>query len=307
MCEIGIGTTLFAYAFWRLGEPFPMLAAVHGPLSLVVGLSRVGVVGVTVMAVLAGYGAVDAPHNYIAWFLRPVSADDIDRAERQLMQTYARLVKRRKKLAMARASMSTTGAAAAAAAATGGGTASPSLWQRAWHAASGGGGSSSGASLVALQNECRALESLAADMFVDVDALRSEAARVAFSRTRRGRAYNAIGYAFAAYCSYKIFMAIVNIVFNRHSRVDPITNVLSWALYLLRIEIDVQFWSQNIAFVLVGAIVVSSIRGFFQRLMKLLYAYSSSASSNVVVLLISEVRTILIVCASVVSQLLCVI
>lgn len=277
----------FLYCFWRVGDPFPVLSAEHGVFSTAVGISRVGVIGVTVMAVLSGYGAVDAPRQYISYFLRPVQPDDVERAERQLAQTYDRLVKRRKRLALARARADAAASAALAAADDGG------FLRRASALLGGGsaGGSSAGGgeSVAALTNECRSLQSLASAMFVDVAALRDEAARLAFARTARGRVYNVLGYAFAAYCVYKIVMAIVNIVFDRHARSDPVTVGLEWALYLLRIEIDVQFWSQNVSFALVGAIIVSSIRGFLQRVLKLFDSYSSAVTAHMIVLLVAQI------------------
>ena len=201
--------------------------------------------------VLTGYGAVDAPRQYIAYFLRPVRREDIERAERQLMMTYERLVRRRKRLALARARLSND-------------------------------------DVPSLTAECRSLAALAAATFVDVDALRAEASRVRFARTARGRIYNLLGYAFAAYCSYKIVMSVVNIVLDRHARKDPVTIGLEWALFLLNIEIDVQFWSQSVSFALVGAIIVSSIRGFLQRVTKLFHAYGSPASARLIVFFIAE-------------------
>jgi hypothetical protein len=276
---------VFLYGFWRVGDPFPLLSAQHGFFSAAVGISRVGVVGVTVMAVLSGYGAVDAPRQYMSYFLRPVQANDVERAERQLMQTFDRLTKRRKRLALARFRADASGGAALSAS-------SPGLLSRLLGGSGGGGGGGGGSgadSVVALTNECRSLQSLASAMFVDVAALREEAARLAFAKTPRGRVYNVLGYAFAVYCVYKIVMAIVNIVFDRHARSDPVTLGLEWALFLLRIEIDVQFWSQNVSFALVGAIIVSSVRGFLQRVLKLFDSFSSVSSAHVMVLLIAHI------------------
>lgn len=284
---------VFLYCFWRIGDPFPMLTAEHGVLSTAVGISRVGVVGVTVMAVLSGYGAVDAPKSYISYFLRAVQPDDLDRAERQLMLTYDRLLARRKKLALARARAADAAAASSAAAAaddaSGGGAGFLRRASNLLGSAISGAGIGTGDNIASLTNECRTLESFASALFVDVDALRAEAAQLAFARTPRGRIYNLLGYCFAVYCSYKIFMAIINIIFDRHARSDPVTLGLEWALYLLRIDIDIVFWSQSISFALVGAIIVSSIRGFLQRVLKLFDSYSSSASAHVIVLLVAQV------------------
>lgn len=51
-------------------------------------MSRIGVIGVALMAILSGFGAVSAPYTYLFYFLRPVSDDDI----RDLETRYGRLV-----------------------------------------------------------------------------------------------------------------------------------------------------------------------------------------------------------------------
>ncbi|RWS21346.1 hypothetical protein B4U80_01212, partial [Leptotrombidium deliense] len=48
---------LFMYMFWKIGDPFPILSPKHGIFSIEQGISRVGVIGVTLMALLSGFGA----------------------------------------------------------------------------------------------------------------------------------------------------------------------------------------------------------------------------------------------------------
>lgn len=62
---------LFLYCFWKIGDPFPLLAGKQRSiLCLEQAVSRIGVIGVTVMALLSGFGAVNYPYTSMAYFIR---------------------------------------------------------------------------------------------------------------------------------------------------------------------------------------------------------------------------------------------
>lgn len=61
---------VYIYLFWKLGDPFPILSPKQGIFSIEQGISRVGVIGVTAMALLSGFGAVNYPYTSMAYFMR---------------------------------------------------------------------------------------------------------------------------------------------------------------------------------------------------------------------------------------------
>lgn len=61
---------MYIYLFWKIGDPFPLLSPKQGILAIEQAISRVGVIGVTVMALLSGFGAVNYPYTSMAYFMR---------------------------------------------------------------------------------------------------------------------------------------------------------------------------------------------------------------------------------------------
>ncbi|CAG2059234.1 unnamed protein product [Timema podura] len=115
------------------------------------------------------------------------------------------------------------------------------------------------------------------------------AERLAWSSTLQGRYFNFLGYFFSLYCTWKIFISTINIVFDRVGKKDPVTRGMEIAVHWVGIDMDVTFWSQHISFFLVGCIVLTSIRGLLLTLTKFFYAISSSKSSNIIVLVLAQI------------------
>ncbi|KAJ7401117.1 Golgi pH regulator [Pitangus sulphuratus] len=207
----------FMYFFWKLGDPFPILSPKHGILSIEQLISRVGVIGVTLMALLSGFGAVNCPYTYMSYFLRNVTDADILALERRLLQTMDMIVSKKKSLDYA-------------------GLPDLSL----------------------IQQEVDALEELSRQLFLETADLHAT-------------------------------KATINIVFDRVGKTDPVTRGIEITVNYLGIQFDVKFWSQHISFILVGIIIVTSIRGLLITLTKFFYAISSSKSSNVIVLLLAQI------------------
>lgn len=91
---------LYLYCFWRIGDPFPLLSVSRGIFTLEQGVSRIGVVGVTVMAILSGFGAVNFPFTNMNYFIHPVTQNDVIMTERKLLQTIDMILAKKKRIAL---------------------------------------------------------------------------------------------------------------------------------------------------------------------------------------------------------------
>lgn len=89
---------IFIYFFWKIGDNFPILSQKHGIFSIEQAISRVGIIGVTVMALLSGFGAVNAPYTCMAYFARQVTPEDLQILEKKLKQTLEMIVVKKRKL-----------------------------------------------------------------------------------------------------------------------------------------------------------------------------------------------------------------
>uniref|UniRef100_A0A7M4F0B4 G protein-coupled receptor 89B n=1 Tax=Crocodylus porosus TaxID=8502 RepID=A0A7M4F0B4_CROPO len=237
----------FMYFFWKLGDPFPILSPKHGILSIEQLISRVGVIGVTLMALLSGFGAVNCPYTYMSYFLRNVTDADILALERRLLQTMDMIISKKKRIAVAHRTMFQRGEVH---------NKPTGFWGMIKSVTTSAPGSEN---LSLIQQEVDALEELSRQLFLETADLHATKERIEYSITFQGKYFNFLGYFFSIYCVWKIFMATINIVFDRVGKTDPVTRGIEITVNYLGIQFD-----------------------FF-------YAISSSKSSNVIVLLLAQI------------------
>jgi len=270
--------TLFLYFFWKIGDPFPILDKRHGILSIEQVISRVGVIGVTGMALLSGFGAVNSPYQYSSYFLRNVTDDDISQMEKKLLQTIELVINKKKRIAIAKrinGGVSNTNG-------------SGGIWAR-FRSSPVSAGSTE--NLSQLDQDVIVHEELSRQLFLETVDLQETKKRIEKSKTLKGRWYNFLGYFFSIYCIYKIFMCTINIVFDRVGKKDPITRSFEILGDYLGIEVDgetLRMLSQYISFVMVGIMIITSIRGLLINLTKFFYSISSSKSSNIIVMALAQ-------------------
>jgi len=267
-----VGLSGWLWLFWRFGTPFPL--QVTGWIEPVI--SRVGILGVTMMAILSGFGAVNSPYTYSSYFLREVSEADIKIIEKKLLNTHNVIISKKRRIAMQRYSNRGSGNEE-----SGG-----------WFNMIKRSVASQGTQISQQEmDDVQAYEELSRQLYLELVDLRNTTERIEDSKTLKGRWFNFLGYFFSLYCGYKIFMCTINIIFDRVGKKDPITQGAEILVHRLGFPIEdetIEFWSQHLSFVMVGVLVVTSIRGLLINLTKFFYAISSSKTSNAIVMFFAQ-------------------
>jgi len=269
---------IYFYIFWKLGDPFPILSPKHGILSIEQGISRVGVVGVTVMALLSGFGAVNYPYTSMAVFMRPVTLLDVQTIEKKLIHTLEMITSKKRKIALAQREKTLQSSKL--------GNQQDNSW---WRKISRTPTLSVSENIPLLKADIQALEELSRQLFLEAHDMNNMRERVEWSRTCQGKYFNFLGYFFSLYCVWKIFISTVNIVFDRVGKMDPITKTFDILVNWFGFDVDISMWSQQFSFIVVGIIVFTSTRGLLLTMSKFFIWLSSSKSSNILVLFFSQI------------------
>ncbi|KAG2434194.1 hypothetical protein HXX76_007920 [Chlamydomonas incerta] len=108
--QVAVGAGLvwagLMYCFWRLGNYLPGVPPpTDGIFRMQQAISRVGVMGTWMIAVLSGYAAVSFPYSYLSLFVRPVEAFEIVAMEEQCRQAQSMCEEKQRRIDLARQEM----------------------------------------------------------------------------------------------------------------------------------------------------------------------------------------------------------
>ncbi|KAJ2376024.1 hypothetical protein GGI05_007065, partial [Coemansia sp. RSA 2603] len=287
---------IFFYAFWSLGMYLPLdsfsrireATTAADMVSIEPVTARVGVIGVALMAVLSGFGAVNSPYRQLFVFVHKVSPVQLEGMRRQLHYSLELLADKKKLLVRMMALMvkEEEEEARKRKEARGVGAFVSSLGSL-WHSSTG---PSKDRGLGELRQEIENLERVTQELFADVEAMCLEHDRYEESKTLAGRSRNVLGYFFALFCVSKIAMTLGGILLNRVGHSDPVTSALTLAATHVSPDFDMAFWSQQLSFAMVGIMVIGSIRGLLIQFTKLFsMPFTSIVKPSNIVLFLAQI------------------
>eukprot|EP01084_Bolivina_argentea_P170833 295997_1 len=254
--------------------------------SIEAATSRMGAYGVTLMACLSGFGAVTCPYRWLIYFLYKIDDLSILNIEPRVIQCMERIISIKKRMLLLNeriryheelyieesflikiikfipklisTKFDETG--------------------------------KDKREIKELKQQLNGANELHNYLYLNLSQLYEWRKAIKFSHSLRGQLQNFLGYFMVCYCIYKMIMSSINVIFDRKRNLDPITRgFLILAVFLdINHIVNVEFWSQQISFIMIGAIICTQIRGILIKMMRFFSYFSSVFTSNAVVLFLIE-------------------
>ncbi|TGO38419.1 hypothetical protein BHYA_0075g00210 [Botrytis hyacinthi] len=257
------GFTIWLMGFWWLGKGIPgtyihTMASIPGKGLSEACLDRVGIIGISLMALLSGFAAVSAPWQTFGARPKPVSEADIARKQAGLNATNDMLAVKRSRLRALQRKVND-------------------------HPAEGfmtkviGSirGNAEVQELKALELEISGLSSMAQNLSTSLSMLQNRYATKQRSSSPLGKiVFTPISYAFSLYCIYRIGTTTLAVLrrllfptdpaFFSSSSTDPVNRILSLFAKHVNPAFDQLAWSRQISFLLSAVILFASFNSVLQ-------------------------------------------
>lgn len=246
-------------------------------------LERIGVIGIALMASLAGFAAVSAVWHTFGARNKPVTETEVSRKQAGLAATEDMLLAKRSRLRALERKMSEAPAAP--------GGFIPRVM-----------GSIRGNADVTesnnLQLEISGLETMRMTLSSTLLSLQTRRREQLRAKTAIGRVCSVGNYVFAIYCAYRIGSALVNLSRRlvcsspANASTDPVTALLALVAKHWDPAIDRVAWSRSISFLLSGFMLLASFNSALQTFLLLSRAFPALLRSTLhanLALLVSQV------------------
>jgi hypothetical protein len=279
------GFTGWIAGFWYVGKGLPgtyiyTMASQPGKGISEACLERVGVIGISLMALLSGFAAVSSPWQTFGAKPRPVTESDVSRKQAGLDATNDMIASKRSRLR--------------------------ALQRKIKESPSEGfmtkvigsiRGTADTQELKMLELEISGLESMALSLSTSLSLLQSRLASTQRSSSPLGKLFfKPTSYMFSLYCIYRILTTVLT-SFRRtlftnpditSSTTDPINRILSLLARHLDPTFDQIAWSRQISFLLSGIILLlsfNSVLTTFHMLTKLSPSLVYQAQANLALII----------------------
>lgn len=255
-----VGYTIFLICFWTIGQLLPYTSATktvleglgrHGMVQA--GLERLGVAGISSMALLSGFASVSSIWQNLVTRPKPVSEADIDRKRAGLDATTEMLAEKKERLRRIDAKLSSAP--------------SPGFWSRTVGSIRGNADTQERQTL---EMEVSGLDTMANSLEMNLSILESRRDSQLYARTALGRVMAAFSYSFSCYCVYRIGTTAINVVRRIFSQgvpvgdSDPVTNVIALFARHVYPSLDQASWARQISFLLSGIMLLASFSAVIQ-------------------------------------------
>jgi hypothetical protein len=237
-------------------------------------LERIGVVGISLMALLSGFASVSSPwHTFVddrMYRKRPITDADIARKQAGLDATSELLMTKRHRLRSLQRKAQAVADGVGGGAPHGNAPPASGLMGKVIGSLKTITGSGEAAEIKALQMEISGLETMESNLAATLSLLKSRQAAHARDGTAVGRLLAIPRYVFAGYCVYRILATTLTTLRRLYypsasfSSSDPINRFLGLLAKHWDPKLDQIAWARQISFLLSGVILAASANSVLQ-------------------------------------------